>query len=378
MKVYFDNAATTPMDPAVFEAMRPYLLEYFGNPSSTHSHGREAKAAVEKSRKTIAKMVGAKASEIYFTSGATEADNLAIRSFIDKYNLEVVVSSPFEHPAVLNTIAHLESKGVIKSFQLNFDNKGNLDLGHLTNLLEEYGDKTLVSLMYANSEIGNITPVDKVAKLCKEHGAYFHTDAVQAVAHLPINVEELKVDALAASAHKFHGPKGVGFLYVNQNSKIPSFIKGGGQERSVRAGTENVASIVGMAKALEIACENLDSDMAKVRELKSYMKDQLIKAIPEIAFNGESGDLDNSLCTVLNASLPANKQSGMLLFTLDLAGISASGGSACSSGALQGSHVLTALNADSTRPSVRFSFSKLNTMEEVDFVVAKLKEVYSA
>ncbi|GJM62290.1 cysteine desulfurase family protein [Persicobacter diffluens] len=372
MKVYFDNAATSPVAPEVFEEMIPFLRDHFGNPNSQHSHGRENRSAIEKARKLVAQKLGAQTNEIFFTSGGTESDNTAILGAVKAFGLKHIITSPLEHHAVLHTVEHLAKEGLVTLHLLKVDQQGNIDFTHLEELLEAHGAESLVTLMHGNNEIGNLLDLEAVGELAHQYGARFHTDAVQTVGHYPFNLSETKVDFLAASAHKFNGPKGIGILYVAKENKIGPFIHGGGQERGMRGGTENVASIVGMAKALEIAHDRMEADIAHGKSIKSYLKESLEAKLNEVQFNGRSGDLEASLYGVLNVSLPSSKDAGMLLFSLDLKGISASGGSACSSGALTGSHVLTGIKADENRPSVRFSFGRYNTKEEVDYVVEQL------
>lgn len=371
MKVYIDNAATTPLDPEVFEAMKPYLLHDFGNPSSTHAHGRKVRAAIESARKKVAELLNCAPGEIIFTSGGTEAINTILTGVVNSHNPSVVITSPLEHHAVLHTLEHVAGADAVR--YVNVDEKGNIDLDHLQSLL--HGTKgALVSLMQANNEIGNLLDLQRVGAICSEHEAWFHSDTVQAVGHYPHNLRETPVHGITAAAHKFHGPKGAGFMYVKRHKKIEPYLFGGGQERNMRGGTENVAGIIGLTRALEIAYANMDDHTAYIRGLKARMINALREAIPGVSFNGNSGDLDNSLYTVLNVSLPESGENEMLLFNLDLMGISVSGGSACQSGAATGSHVLRALNVPEERGAVRFSFSKYNTPEEIDFVVEKLAQ----
>ncbi|WP_234733106.1 cysteine desulfurase family protein [Tellurirhabdus bombi] len=376
MRVYFDNAATTRLDPAVLEAMLPLMTEEFGNPSSIHSHGRKVRSALEKARKTVASLLNTSPAEIFFTSGGTEADNTAIRSSIETYGLTHAITSPLEHHAVLHTLEHLDKQGAIKLSLVNIDEKGRIDLAHLESLLRSQ-PRTLVSLMHGNNEIATLLDLEAVGALCKEYNAVFHSDTVQTMGHYRHDLQALSVDFIVGAGHKFHGPKGVGFLYVNAKNRIHPFIYGGAQERNMRGGTENVYGIVGLAKALEIAYRDMDSHRRHIESLKSRLIGQLREKLDGITFNGMSGDVANSLYTVLNVSLPASELSDMLLFNLDIAGISASGGSACSSGTNIGSHVLAALpGCDPGRDAVRFSFGKYNTEEEVDYVVNTLVGLY--
>ncbi|GIL22722.1 MAG: cysteine desulfurase [Bacteroidota bacterium] len=375
MRVYLDNAATTPLDPEVFEAMKPFLLEDFGNPSSTHAHGRKVRAAIESARKKIAELLNCTPGEIIFTSGGTEADNAIIRCAVESYGIKHVISTPIEHHAVTHTLETLEKQGVVELHFVNLDANGQVDLQHLEELLKTHPN-ALVSLMHANNEIGNLLSLEAVGNLCEQYGAYFHSDTVQTMGHYRHDMKKLKVHGLTAAAHKFHGPKGVGFMYINKDKKIKQLIHGGAQERNMRGGTENVYGIIGLAKALEICYREMDEHEAYITSLKKAMIEKLTAAIPGISFNGNSGDLNKSLYTVLNVSLPESNENEMLLFNLDMAGISASGGSACSSGASTGSHVLGAIYPNSKRGAVRFSFSKYNKPEEIEFVVNKVAEIY--
>jgi cysteine desulfurase len=375
MRVYLDNAATTPLDPEVFEAMKPFMLEDFGNPSSTHAHGRKVRAAVESARKKVAELLSCTPGEIIFTSGGTEADNAIIRSAVATYDIKHIISSPIEHHAVTHTVEHLARQGVVKLHMVNLDDKGHADLAHLEELLVKYPG-ALVSLMHANNEVGNLLNLQYVGDLCAAHNAFLHSDTVQTVGHYKHDMKALHVCGMTAAAHKFHGPKGIGFMYIRKDRKIHSFIHGGAQERNMRGGTENVYGIIGLAKALEIAYRDMDDHVAYVKGLKARMTAKLTEQIPGVTFNGDSGNLERSLYTVLNVSLPESDESDMLLFNLDLQGISASGGSACSSGATTGSHVLGALYPESKRGAVRFSFSKYNKPEEIDFAVHKLAELF--
>lgn len=375
MRVYLDNAATTPLDPEVFEAMQPFMMEDFGNPSSTHAHGRKVRAAIESARKKVAELLNCTPGEIIFTSGGTEADNAILRSAVTTYDIKHVISSPIEHHAVTHTVGHLAKKGAVKLHMVNLDKDGHVDLAHLESLLAKHSN-ALVSLMHANNEIGNLLDLKHAGDLCASHKAFLHSDTVQAVGHYKHDMRTLQVCGMTAGAHKFHGPKGVGFMYIRKDKKIHSFIHGGAQERNMRGGTENVYGIIGLAKALEIAYRDMNEHTAYIKGLKTRMIDKLKEQVPGVSFHGASADLEKSLYTVLNVSLPESNDSDMLLFNLDLQGISASGGSACSSGASSGSHVLAALYPGSKRGAVRFSFSKYNKPEEIDYAVSKLAEFY--
>ena len=379
MKVYFDNAATTPLYPEVVEKITEVLNNTYGNPSSTHALGRGAKSLIEYSRKQIAKELNALPSEIIFTSGGTEADNFILHSCVRDLGVQVVISSLIEHHAVLHTLEVLAKKYPIQIVYVNLTERGDIDLQHLKNLLEQYTEKkVLVSLMHLNNEIGNILPLKEVATLCKEKGAYFHSDTVQSVGHYPINLQEIPVDFITASAHKFHGPKGVGFAFIRKGIVLHSIITGGEQEKGLRAGTEAVHNIAGMEVAFNLCYKNLDKNTEKLKNLKQYFIHQLKHHFPEIVFNGTSESLEESSYAIVNVGFPAlQHQDNTLLFQLDLKGIACSKGSACQSGNVQVSHVLSAFMPKESLqyPSLRFSFSAFNTIEEVDFLIESLKEI---
>lgn len=375
MKVYLDNAATTPIDKEVLKVMVEMMESHYGNPSSIHSHGREVRTLVEKARKSVAGILKTAPANIFFTSGGTEADNTAIRSAVRDFNLTHAITSKIEHHAVLHTLEMLEKTGVIKLSFVNVDEKGNIDYAHLTELLET-NERSLVSLMHGNNELGTLTDIQQVGEICEKHDAIFHTDTVQTMGHFPHDLSTLKAHFVVCSAHKLHGPKGVGFLFVNPSIKIKPMLYGGAQERNMRGGTENVYGIVGLAKALELAYADMEIHQKHIQGLKSYMQEALLKAIPSVGFNGETLP-EKSLYTVLNVRFPKMDMADMLLFNLDINGISASGGSACSSGSNIGSHVLTAIGGNPENPSIRFSFSKFNTKEEIDYAVEKVKEVFA-
>jgi cysteine desulfurase len=372
--IYLDNAATTPLDPEVFDAMKPFMLEDYGNPSSTHAHGRKVRAAIESARKKIAELLHCTPGEIIFTSGGTEADNAILTSAVQTYGIKHAISTPIEHHAVEQTLEQLKHRG-LTLHMVNLDEKGHVDLSHLETLLKQ-NPGALVSLMHANNEIGNLLDLQRVGELCHNYQAYFHSDTVQTVGHYKHNLSQLNVHGITAAAHKFHGPKGVGFMFIRKDKKIKPFVHGGAQERNMRGGTENVYGIIGLAKALEIAYRDMDDHIRHIEKLKSRMIDQLRQNIPGVSFNGDCCNLERSLYTVLSVSLPESEDNSMLLFNLDLQGISVSGGSACSSGAVGGSHVLGALYPESKRGTVRFSFSKYNTQQEIDTAVAKLAELF--
>ena len=375
MKVYLDNAATTPMDKEVIEAIIPIMENNFGNPSSIHSFGRSSRAIIEKSRKKVAGYINAAPGEIVFTGGGTEADNMVLRGAVDDLGVNHIITSKIEHHAVIDTAEIIGDQKNIKVSFVSFDKKGYVDVASLETLLEENKDKkTLVSLMHANNEIGNKIPLKKVIDICKSYGAYFHSDTVQTMCHYKFDVRELGIDFLTCSAHKFHGPKGIGFLYINENIQLKPIITGGAQERNVRAGTENIIGIVGLTKAMEVAYRDLKEHQDHVQGIKTYMIERLEDLIPGITFNGDpKGD---SLYTVLNAQFPNSDMDEMLLYNFDIEGIAVSGGSACSSGSNVGSHVLRNIGADMTKPSIRFSFSKLNTKEEIDYTLSVIEMLF--
>jgi cysteine desulfurase len=374
MRVYLDNAATTPIAPEVVEAMLPVLKETFGNPSSTHFYGRNAKALIETSRRNIAKQLNCQASEIIFMSGGTEADNMALHASVFELGVKRIITTNIEHHAVGHTVESLAKFGHVAMQLVNVDAKGNVDLTHLEELLKD-GIPTLVSLMHANNEIATLLPLKKVSEICRKYGAYFHSDTVQTMGHYTFDLQDLDIDFITCAAHKFHGPKGIGFLYVNKKTKVGSFIHGGSQERGLRGGTENIYGIVGLAKAIELAYEDVEGHQKHVQSLKSHMIERLKEMFSDVDFHGEI-DPEKSLYTVLNVCLPKTDKAGMLLFTLDLKGVAVSGGSACTSGATKGSHVLEGIRADMTRPNVRFSFSRYTTKEEIDFALEQLKSAF--
>ena len=376
MKVYFDNAATTPMAKEVIEEIKPYLHTYFGNPSSTHSFGRKTRNAIEISRKKIANFIGAENNEIIFTSGGTEADNMALRCAVTDLKVQRIITSKIEHHAVGHTAECLKESHNIELVYLDTDEFGNPSINQLKELLQN-NTKTLVSLMHANNEIGTLLPIEDVAWLCSKYDhVFFHSDTVQTMGHYYFDVKKLKIDFLVCSAHKFHGPKGIGFLYVNKNLNLNPIITGGSQERSHRGGTENLYGIIGLGKAMELAFTEIEDHQKQVSELKKYLKDELIKIDSRIKFNGEV-QKEKSLYTVLSVRFPKDICNSMLLFSLDIHGIASSGGSACSSGSNKGSHVLAELPDQENYQSVRFSFSRYNSKEEVDYTLGKIRSIIS-
>lgn len=371
-RIYLDNAATTPLDPEVLQTMLPYMQSHFGNPSSIYSYGRETRLAIENARKTVAKTVGCKPGEIFFTSGGTESNNTAIAAAIRDLGCYHIISSPIEHHAVLHTVEHYGQTGAVTTSFVKLNGDGEVDYDDLEDQLKNAAVKCLVTLMHANNEIGVLLDIKRVGELCKKYDAVFHSDCVQTVGHYPLHLSSLYIHFISAAGHKFHGPKGTGILYVNDAIRIKPFIFGGGQERNMRAGTENVYGIVGFAKALEIATANYDRDREYIGALKSYMQEELRQHIPGVSFHCAHSE---TLYTVLSACFPKTTKSEFLLMSLDMNHICASGGSACSSGADAGSHVIKALNKGDESVTVRFSFSKYNTTGEIDVVVKKLKDL---
>lgn len=374
-QIYFDNAATTQVRDEVVNRMTDVIKNNYGNPSSTHGIGRSSRVLIEQSRKTIAKYLNVSAGEIVFTSGGTEADNLALQGAVKYLGVKHIITSKIEHHAVLHTVQDLERAHGIRVSYVRVNQKGEVDYNHLEELLHG-NEKSLVSLMLVNNEIGNILDIQRVGELCKANEALFHCDAVQSVGHFKMDLQDIPVDFMAVSAHKFHGPKGVGFAYIRKNSGLKPLIFGGEQERGLRAGTESVHNIVGMETALKLAYDALETEQGYISEIKEYFIAELKKALPQVKFNGLSGELYKSTYTLVNVCLPFSEEQGqILLFQLDLKGIACSKGSACQSGSVKGSHVLMELlnEEDMKKPSMRFSFSIFNTKEEVDYVISVLK-----
>ncbi len=369
--IYFDNAATTRPDQDVLDEVIACMSEEYGNPSSVHALGRRARVRIEESRRTVARLLNVSPAEIFFTSGGTEANNAILWGCCLGLGYSDVITSPVEHPAVLNPLVCLAEKG-IRVHHLRVDQTGHIDLAHLKALLAEY-PRSLVSLMHANNEIGNLLPVKAVASLCTAAGALFHSDTVQTIGKLHMDMQKLGMDFAVGSAHKFYGLKGAGFMYVRSGKFFPPYLLGGGQERNMRAGTENIYGIAGMAKALELAHQRMEEDQHHCRSLKEACIDLLRNEIPDVHFNGDAEG--SSLHTILNVSLPPTVDAEMLLPSLDIEGICVSSGSACSSGSSQGSHVLNTLGADETMPSLRVSFGRHNSMEEVRKLVQVLANI---
>ncbi len=371
-RIYLDNAATTPMDPQVLESMMPYMQDKFGNPSTIYSYGRETRLAIEQARKSVAKILNAHPAEIFFTSGGTESSNTAILGAVRDVGCTHIITSVIEHHATLHPVEYLEKKKEVTVSYVKLKENGHIDLLDLETQLQQLSpQKVLVTLLHANNEIGNMISLHEVGEICNRYGAIFHSDTVQTVGHFPFDLRNTPVHFITGSAHKFHGPKGVGLLYINENIRIQPFMLGGGQERNMRAGTENLYGIVGFAKALELATASMDSESKYLRGLKLYMLEQLQNSFPKMEINGDPSGVSND--TVLNIGFPKNEKTEMLLMNLDMAGICASGGSACTSGAAKGSHVIEAIHPGKELVPVRFSFSKHNTKEEIDLVILELK-----
>ncbi|MCF0073849.1 cysteine desulfurase [Dyadobacter sp. CY261] len=375
MEIYLDNAATTALGPEVIEAILPFLTTHYANPSSAHGAGRKVKEAVDNARRTVAGLLGASPEEIYFTAGATEGINQALTGAIQAYELNHVITSRIEHKAVLQTLNHHEKEGDIETSFVKLDERGNVDLYHLENLLRA-NPRTLIALMHGNNEIGNLTDIHAISVLAQRYNAIFFTDTTQTIGKVRIDLQAGDIDFLVGSAHKFHGPKGAGFIYINKKHHLKPLIYGGGQERGQRGGTENIVGIVGLAKALEVSYRTLEASHSKVSKLKQYLISKLaISGIEGICYNGESKSIENSVANVLNVSFPC-LSTGSIVTKLDQIGIAVSGGSACSGGGA--SHVIQALACEADKENVRFSFSKFNTFEELDQVVDAIVRIYES
>ena len=376
--IYLDNAATTKVRDEVVQAMSSVIKNEYGNPSSTHSYGRSSKSIVELSRKEISEILNVKSSEIIFTSGGTEGDNMIIRNCVNNLDIEHIITTKIEHHAVTHTIDELLNTGKIKVSFVKLSKSGDVDLKDLENILKNSNQKCLVTLMHINNEVGNITDIGAVSKICKKHNSLFHSDTVQSVGHYDLDFEKIKIDFFVASAHKFHGPKGVGFAFVRKNTNLGSYITGGMQEKGLRAGTESVHNIVGMSEALKISAKNLRTEKKYISELKSYFITQIKKKIKDIKFNGLCEDINKSTYTIVNVLLPIKRETGgLFMFKLDLKGIACSKGSACQSGSESGSHVLSEIqnNEDNEKVSLRFSFSIFNTKDEIDYVIEQVSSL---
>lgn len=375
MRIYFDNAATTPMHPEVVKSLSTMMAEVYGNPSSIHQEGRKAKSIVEDARKTVANNLNSSIGEIFFTGSATEANNMILRKAVSDLGVERFIISKIEHPCVLNTSLELSQEKNVDLIQLEVDEIGLIDLRDLEAVLGASEKKTLVSIMHVNNELGVMQDIHQISELCTKNKALFHCDAVQSVAKLKLDLQQLRIDFLSATAHKFHGPKGIGFMYINADHKINPFITGGGQERNLRSGTENVHGIAGLAHAFKLYQENRADKIEIISQVKQHFKTQLKAALPEVEFI-EDKSPDSFIPTVLSVSFPLNPKTELITFNLDIAGISASAGSACASGVEQASHVLEAIRFPEDRRAVRFSFSYFNTIEEVDDCIAKIKNIF--
>ena len=374
-RVYLDNAATTPVRQEVLEAMLPFLTSNFGNPSSIHQEGRTTRAAIEGARKLVASLIGASTGEIFFTSGGTESNNMAIKCAVSDMGVKRIITSPAEHHCVKHSVEHLKSMDMVQVDMVKVDQYALPDFDHLEELLAASDTPTLVTIMHANNELGSMLDLHQLSALCKKYGAYLHSDTVQTVGHFPINVQQTPVDFMSGAAHKFYGPKGIGFIYINSRCHIHPFIDGGSQERNMRAGTENSSGIVGLAKAMQLAYAELEEDTAHISSLKEYMRQEILSLCPEAYINGHPV---NSLYTVLNVSFPPGTYADLMIMSLDIAGISVSGGSACSSGAESQSHVLNAIGHPTDRKAVRFSLSRNTTREDIDYAVEQLAGILSA
>ena len=375
-RVYLDNAATTAIRPEVVDEMAIVMKNVFGNPSSTHVFGREAKALIEMARKNIAQRLNVSPAEIYFTSCGTESNNTIIRSCVNDLDVTRIITSDMEHKCVQESIKDLEYRGKVEVIRINIQKNGDIDYAQLEELVKDQSKKTLVSLMHANNEIGNLTDVKRISQLCQENNTLFHTDTVQTVGHYDLDFQDLGMDFASCSAHKIHGPKGAGFLYAKKASHLKALIAGGGQERGMRSGTENVYGIVGLSKAFDLAIDELEAHVNHIKEIKQYTIDQLKAAIPGVSFNGLSDDLDKSLYALLSIKLPFHD--ALIGFELELAGIAVSQGSACSSGAAKVSLVMQTLyteeEIDQMTP-LRVSFSYETTKEDIDILIGTLKKI---
>ena len=374
--IYLDNAATTRLDKEVLQEMLPYMTEHYGNPSSTYSVGIKTRMALEAARKKVANCLGVKPSSIFFTSGGTESNNTAIAASIRDLGCTHIITSPIEHHAVLHTVEHYSRHNKVPFSLVALTEEGEVDYDDLRSQLEDQtaaGKKCLVSLMHANNEIGTLLDINRVGELCREFNAIFHSDCVQTVGHYPLNLLKSGVHFISGAGHKFHGPKGTGILYVNNSVQIQPLIYGGGQERNMRAGTENVYGIVGFARALELAMQNIEADSKYIGGIKAYARNRIKESIPGVRFHTP----ENSLYTVLSLCFPASEKTGMLLMELNMAGVCVSGGSACSSGEKSGSHVISALQKNNDCTTIRLSFSKYNTYGEIDRLVSLLQNILS-
>lgn len=371
-RIYFDNAATTPVDEAVVKVMTDALRNLYGNPSSIYAEGRQARAAIEQARKQLANSIGASLGEVFFTSGGTESNNMVLKGAVRDLGVKHIISSPTEHHCIFNSLKSIERDFGTKVSLVEIDEFGRPDMRSLAAILEVSGEKTLVSLMHSNNETGAMIDLEEVADLCAQFGALFHTDTVQTIGYFPIDVSKTKIHFLSGSSHKFYGPKFTGFVYINGDHILKPFIDGGSQERNMRAGTENIHGILGLAKALDLATTEMDQRREKVSSLSAMMRSLISQNFPDAVFNTPQ---DLAHYKVLSVGFPPSPKAELLLFNLDIAGICVSGGSACASGVNTGSHVMRAINPDSIYSTVRFSFSHHNTEAEVLEVIRQLKKI---
>ncbi len=373
MRIYLDNASTTPMLPEVITTMHEIISDVYGNPSSIHQHGRKAKSIIENARKIVSKVINASLGEVFFTSSATEANNMVLKNAVQDLGITRIITTPTEHHCVLHTIDFLKKHHQCAVQYLPVNQFGQADLHQLEIWLQNPEHKTLVSIMHGNNEIGTIADIKSIGTLCQTYQALFHCDAVQTIGKYSVDVQENNIAFLSGSAHKFHGPKGVGFVFIRNNNMISPYIHGGAQERNMRAGTENVAGIGGLAKALEISTTNMTHNQRTIMQLRQSFKTKLLESLHDIQFNGCQEE--SFMAHVLSVSFPPSPKADMLVMNLDISGVSASSGSACSAGIEEDSHVLVAIGHSSERKTIRFSFSILNTEEELDYTIDQLKKI---
>ena len=370
--IYFDNASTTPLLPEVKAVMSDVINHNYGNPSSIHNYGRQSRTLIEDARSTIAQGLQASTGEIFFTSGATESNNMSLLCAIRDLGVKRIISSPTEHHCILHTLDYIKEKGLAECIMLDVDKEGHIDYDQLESLLDSYPENQMVSLMHANNEIGTLHDIHKVSEICHRHGALFHCDTAQTIGKLPIDLNEVKISFLSGSAHKFFGPKGCGFIYINNDNMINPLFHGGDQERGMRSGTENLYSICGMATAFDIAHKQMSKRKELTQDIRNYCQQRLLETFEDIQINGSK---DQHLYNILSVSFPPSETVDMIMMNLDINGICASAGSACSSGVENDSHVLAHIGHDPARKTVRFSFSHFNTKEEVDYLIEKLEKL---
>lgn len=378
-KIYLDNAATTPLSDKVIDAMVAAMKLNYGNPSSTHSFGQEAKALIEEERRKIAEYLKVQPNEIIFTSCGTESNNLIIKSCVEHLGVERIITSPMEHKCVAESVRDMKTRKNVEVVYIRPNQKGDISLEDIEKALQSSDKKTLVTLMHANNEVGNIYDIEKIGELCQKYNALFHSDTVQTIGHLDLDFSKINIDFASCSAHKFHGPKGSGFAYIKKNTKLKCLISGGGQERDLRSGTENVTGIVGLGKALELCMDNLEAYKKHMQEIKDYAIQQLTEKISGIKFNGRSNEAENSLYTLVNVLLPFKDP--LIGLRLDMKGIAVSQGSACSSGAAKPSTVMMMILSDEELDNctpLRISFSHLTTKEEIDTLVKEVFNIYKS